>query len=200
MASEEPRLLQGCSERGINLWQKLLAAPSAFVLLPRAETCVIYALGKHRELGKWCGRSPLRSPSTEIPFSQQGERVNVSVCTLPWAHPQCLVSEDPGKTGAIPIMATDVGMVSSKLGLAKTARQFGEPKMGLCMLISTSWGPHSLSAPQFLWACYEQLNYKFLVWETCFTLNCSSRIPRSSGHVSLDPFLFAALLSCPSRT
>lgn len=28
------------------------------------------------------------------------------------------LSEDPGKTGAIPIMATDVGMILSKLGLA----------------------------------------------------------------------------------
>lgn len=117
MASEEPVLLQGCSERGINLcspWQKL-----CLCLLPSCHcpelTC---AAGKAQRAGEmvWKKRSEVAFlRDTIFSVGRDGQ----AVCAH--SHGPILtlgLTEDLGKTGAIPIMATDVGMVFSKLGLA----------------------------------------------------------------------------------
>lgn len=83
---------------------------------PEPTVTLLVLLGKQRELGKWCGRSPLRSPSSIFSEGREGQCLSVHTSMGPSSVPG--LAEDLGKAGAIPIMATDVGMVFSKLGLA----------------------------------------------------------------------------------
>lgn len=141
MASEEPVLLQGCSERGINLccpWQKL-----CLCLLPWShcseQARVTCAAGKAQGAGEMAWKKLSEVSFHRDTISSVGREGQCLSLHTPMGHPQWL-TEDLGKTGAIPFMAIDAAMVFSKLGLAShgSCRRFDEPKTGLCMLISTS--------------------------------------------------------------
>lgn len=86
MASEEPMLLQGCSERGINLccpWQSCACAFCLGATHCPHQTRVPVLLGKHRQLGDglqgalW-GLLPQRH---RFSVGREGQWL----CTLPWA-------------------------------------------------------------------------------------------------------------------
>lgn len=119
MASEEPVLLQGCSERGINLccpWQKLCLC---LLLLPRADRGATHAAGKAHRAGDKAWRKPSEVSlhrDTIFSVGREGQCLSGHPPTGPSSVSG--LTEDLGKTGAIPIMAIDVGMVSCKLGLA----------------------------------------------------------------------------------
>lgn len=105
-------------QRGELTLAKAMPVPSAFMPLPEQTVELLVLLGKHTELGTWHGRSILSSSCTEISFSQWGRRISVSLGHSHGPSSVASLTEDLGKAGAILIMATDVGTVFSKLGLA----------------------------------------------------------------------------------
>lgn len=93
VVSEEPLLLCGFSEMGINLWcpwWKSCARAFSFGTMLKAGSCVTWAAGKSTERWDAAVEEVLRSPFLEELFSPEEEKVNVPLCVLPWAHPQKL--------------------------------------------------------------------------------------------------------------